>query len=1061
MSRYLPVLLISVCLCGHLVSAQVTTGTISGVVQDSSGAVIPGVSVTVKNLDTGIARTLTTDEGGRYIAPDLSLGNYEVAAQLPGFQTEVRSGITLTVGRAAVVNFALKVGQISDKVTITGEAPLVESTTATLSSLVDERTIRDLPLNGRSYDKLALLQPGTVIMGAGQSGPAFDYGTGQRFSVTGSRPYANSFMLDGTDINDHANATPGGAAGTNLGVDGIREFQIVTNVSSAEYGRSTGGVISGVTRSGTNNVHGSIFEFLRNSALDSPGYFDHGVVPPFRRNQFGGALGGPIQKDKTFFFGTYEGLRQSLGTTRFGTVPTALARQGILPNQTIQVADSVKPYLALYPLPNGLDYGDGTGQWVAAPSVVSNENYFMTRIDRQISDKMSIFGRYSYDNDTRVIPYFGNLPVFDEHDVARRQYSTVQVSNIIRPNLVNSLRLAYNRTYQLFDDLPSKPLDPALSFVPGQQMGTIQIGVSTGGGARALSSLGVDAGAPRDYKYNMIQVGDDLTFNTGKHTLKMGTDVRRLRDNAITDSNGRGTYTFDDFASVLRGIPSSDTGFQAPKLGSSSYRGFRETLVGTYMQDDFKVTQRLTVNLGLRWEVMRDPREVNGKMARLLTPLDSQLTLTDRYFSVGKKDFQPRVGFAWQLNGSGTTVLRAGFGILHDHIMPNAYVGFASNNPPFFVSQTVNGTPSNPVKFPNAYTQLSLNAPPRATYLPAAVKEPVKNSYSLSLQHQVMRDTVVEVAYIGSESHHLETSGELNSPVPTFVNGQPTFPATGVVQNLRANQNFASIQSYWFGSNGNYNALQVTFKRRSSNGLQYQAFYTYSRSMDEKSIISGGENHLEGVTTLDYLNLRRDYARSSYDARNNFVATATYPFPFRFQQKAIGMILGGWTANGITTLRAGAPFTPIVSTNRSRNGDRWSPDRPNLNPGFSNDPTHGVTAGCAGVAAGQQLGTPQLFYDPCAFSLPAPGTYGNLGRNTITGPGLTNVDFSLEKVFKPREPVSVQFRTEVFNILNNSNFSVPGYALFQSNGDRIGSSAHITALTTQPRQIQFALKVLF
>src|SRR3989442_9149525 len=257
MSRYLLVLLMSVILGGHLVSAQVTTGTISGVVQDSSGAVIPGVSVTVKNVETGIARTATTDEGGRYTVPDLSLGNYEVDAQLPGFQTEVRSGITLTVGRSAVVNFALKVGQLSDKVTITGEAPLVELNSSTLSSLVDERTIRDLPLNGRSYDKLALLQPGTVIMGAGQEGPAFDYGTGQRFSVTGSRPYANSFMLDGTDINDHANATPGGAAGTNLGVDGIREFQIITNVASAEYGRSTRGGISPVTRSGAQNLHGS------------------------------------------------------------------------------------------------------------------------------------------------------------------------------------------------------------------------------------------------------------------------------------------------------------------------------------------------------------------------------------------------------------------------------------------------------------------------------------------------------------------------------------------------------------------------------------------------------------------------------------------------------------------------------------------------------------------------------------------------------------------------------------------------------------------------------------
>src|SRR5215831_9256227 len=316
MSRYLPVLLIAVILSGHPVSAQVSTGTILGVVQDPSGAVIPGVSVAVKNLDTGIVRTVTTDEGGRYTAPNLSSGNYEVEGQLAGFQTEVRTGISLSVGREAVVNLALKVGQVNDKVTITEEAPLVESTTAAMSSLVDERTIRDLPLNGRSWDNLALIQPGVVTVGAGQGSAAFDYGTGTRFNVNGSRAYANSFLLDGTDINDHANGTPGGAAGTNLGVDGVQEFKINTAVSPAEYGRSSGGVISAVTRSGTNGVHGSAFLFKRNNNLDSPGYFDEvvhggpGDTAPYRQSQYGGSLGGPIKKDKTFYFGTYEGLRQ-------------------------------------------------------------------------------------------------------------------------------------------------------------------------------------------------------------------------------------------------------------------------------------------------------------------------------------------------------------------------------------------------------------------------------------------------------------------------------------------------------------------------------------------------------------------------------------------------------------------------------------------------------------------------------------------------------------------------------------------------------------------------------
>src|SRR5437870_5105733 len=530
MSRYLPVLLIALILSACPVYAQVTTATIAGVAQDASGAVIPGVSVTVKNLDTGITRTVTTDEGGRYTVPDLTIGSYEVEAQLPGFQTEVRSGITLSVGRSAVINFALKVGQISDKVTITEEAPLVESTTAAMSSLVDERTIRDLPLNGRSWDNLALLQPGVVSVGAGQGSAAFDFGTGTRFNVNGSRAYANTFLLDGTDIADHANGTPGGSAGTNLGVDGVQEFKINTSVSPAEYGRSSGGVISAVTRSGTNSLHGSAFEFDRNNAFDSLGYFGQashggtGSVAPYRRNQFGGSLGGPIKKDKTFFFGTYEGLRQGVGTVIGPQVPTAATKQGILPFPVMQasctatptqsfcvpVADPkvkavpsatvcpsgaaatctlavnplVQPFLNLFQAPtpgtSNADLGDGTGIYSAAPTQVTSENYFMTRVDHQITENMRIFARYSFDKDSNVLPNFNGSAIADEHDVAHRDYSTMQVNNTLRPTLLNSFRFAFNRTFQNFDDVITDPRVASLpnggAFVTGEHFGTISFG---------------------------------------------------------------------------------------------------------------------------------------------------------------------------------------------------------------------------------------------------------------------------------------------------------------------------------------------------------------------------------------------------------------------------------------------------------------------------------------------------------------------------------------------------------------------------------------------------------
>src|SRR3989454_2597327 len=564
MSRYLPVLLISlIFLSGIGFSAQVTTATIAGVVQDASGAVIPGVSITAKNVETGVTRTATTDEGGRYTVPELTLGNYEVNAQLPGFQTEVRSGITLTVGRSAVVNFALKVGQVSDKVTITEEAPLVESTTSAMSSLVDERTIRELPLNGRSYDQLALLQPGVVTVGAGQASVAFDFGTGQRFNVNGSRAYANTFMLDGTTINDHANGTPGGAAGQNLGVDGVQEFKINTSVSPAEFGWSSGGVISAVTRSGTNDLHGAGFEFLRNNALDSPGYFDDvkhggtGTIAPYRRNQFGGALGGPIKKDKTFFFGTYEGLRLGNGTNISAQVPTVNTRNGILPlgvmqdscaatktqsfcdqttvpvrplasycppgalTCTLPVSPAIRPYLDLFQRPNTPDGSDGTAYFLAAPLQVTREDYVMGRVDHQISDRMRIFARYSLDKDSNALPNFNGSSVADEQDVDRRQYSTIQVTNILRPTLVNSFRVAYNRTYHNFDDVLTDPRTKNLSFVPGEHFGTISFG-SQGLSASPLNFLGVDNGAPREYWTGLFQEGDDLTYIKGSHQRSQG-----------------------------------------------------------------------------------------------------------------------------------------------------------------------------------------------------------------------------------------------------------------------------------------------------------------------------------------------------------------------------------------------------------------------------------------------------------------------------------------------------------------------------------------------------------
>ncbi|MGH9785290.1 MAG: carboxypeptidase regulatory-like domain-containing protein, partial [Terriglobia bacterium] len=385
--RKLTRLLLGIAFCGQLVWSQVNSATISGTVRDASGAVLPGASIAVLNQDTGLTRTVTTSTTGRYVAPALGLGNYQVTAQLSGFQTSVRSGVVLTVGQEAVIDVTLQVGAVTQTVEVTGEAPLIELSNANLGGLIDDQTIRDLPLNARSWDNLALLQPGIVKYGTATSG-GFNSGSGvNKFSAAGARSYSNSFLLDGTDVNDSSNQTPGGSAGTNLGVEAIKEFKIVATTFSAEYGRATGAVVSAVTRTGTNEFHGSLFEFLRNSQFDARNFFDEGELGPFRRNQFGGAIGGPILRDRTFFFGNYEGLRQARSNTTLATVPTVAAKQGILRTRTVTVNPSVVPFLALYPDPQRVFTDPVTGQATDIGEfshVVKNvvrQDFFMGRVD--------------------------------------------------------------------------------------------------------------------------------------------------------------------------------------------------------------------------------------------------------------------------------------------------------------------------------------------------------------------------------------------------------------------------------------------------------------------------------------------------------------------------------------------------------------------------------------------------------------------------------------------------------------------------------------------------------
>ena len=1056
MRKILSIFLITAFLFGAAAYAQVTTGTISGTVADNTGAVLPGAKLEILNEDTGVLRTVQTNAAGRYSAPSLGLGKYQVTSSLEGFQTQVHKGIELTVGREAVVNFDLAVGSISQKVEVTGEAPLVESTTSSISSTVDDRTIRELPLNGRSYDQLALLQPGIVALGGGTAKSGFDYGSGKRFSVAGSRGSSNSFLLDGTDINDHANGTPGGAAGSNMGVEGIREFKILTNNYNAEFGRASGAVISSVTRSGTNDLHGSAFEFLRNSKLDARNFFDPGSSPPpFRRNQFGGSLGGPLKKDKTFFFGTYEGLRQGLANTVISFVPSVDAKRGILPGvkDPVTVGANIKPFLALFPDPNTTapPFADGSAVYNFAPLVATNEDYFMSRIDHQLSAKHNLFGRYSFDTDSVVNPSNGFLPNFNSTTKARRQYSTLQLNSVLSPTLLNNFMFAYNRTFQSAEVLPTIPLGPEFSFVPGRPIGVIQTGGASGvvSAINPFANAGTATTVPRQWAYNLFQFGDDVTYVKGMHSFKTGFRVERIQDNAAENSTLRGAYGFTGLPTLIQGISNQ---FQAVPAGEDAYRGFRQSILAAYGQDDLKFNSRLTLNLGLRWETSTDPSDVNGKTSILLHASDRSLTVVPQYIQISKKNFEPRVGLAWQLNSKGTTVVRAGFSITHDQILPGIYGLNVAKLPPFYHIYTV----ANP-NFPNGYANLVGSGALTLLTVDHHMKTPTKNQYSLSIQQQLGKNNVVEAAYIGAESSHVIGYSSWNNANPQIVNGQPFFPQTLVRQNTA----FGAITGFTTDGTSSYNAFQVKFTRKSASGLQFQAFYTFSKALDLLSALASLDSQREPQVYLDPQNPARNRGLASFNAAHNLIFNTTYAVPFHFANKAVQTTLGGWSVSGIGTFQSGQPFTPRVGFNNSRNGDSQNPDRPDLLPGASKNPTSGTSAGCAGVKSGTKVGTPDLFYDPCAFAIPAPGTFGNLGRNTIIGPGLVDLDFSLEKNFPIGEKLRAQFRGEFFNIFNHANFGLPTTQVFTSARVLNSTAGKVVDTTTSSRQIQFGLKILF
>jgi outer membrane receptor protein involved in Fe transport len=1025
-------------LAASAVYAQTIGASLQGTVTDPTGAVLPGATVVIKNSGTGVTIDALTDERGRYSEPLLQSGEYEIQVSLPSFQTVTRRGIRLTVGQSAVIDFKLDLGQSTSEVAVFADASPINLTSATLSGLVNDKEIRDLPLNGRSFQQLALLQPGvTAALAAGNDVVG---GRTPKISINGARPEQNNFLLDGTDINNVYNKTPGSVAGVLLGVEGVLEFQVLTNAYSAEFGRSAGGVINAVTRSGNNSLHGSAFEFLRNSALDAKNFFDPLTkpIPAFKRNQFGATIGGPIRRDKTFFFGAYEGLIERLGITGVTSVPDENARQGILPGgRTVTLHPAIPAYLdTFFPLPNGRNLGGGAAEYLFSKTQPTNEHFAQGRVDHHFGSNESVFVRYTFDNGNvnRTSP--AKPPIVYTQENSRNQYATIEHLHTFSPYVLNDLRFGINRSTQLADNVRTINIPPSLSWIPGEPFGYFTI-------SGLVTEAAGDYRLPRLDRLNNISLSESLFVHRGRNTMKFGFQGQRIHFNQNTTSQRGGIVTFTNLESFLTGV-AQNVDFAVPGQ-IDPVRGYRQWLFAFFAQDDVRLKSNLTLNLGLRYEFVTVPTEVNGKISNLRSINETKITVGSPWHNnPSLKNFAPRVGLAWDPFGSGRTSVRAGFGLFFDEILPKYYFFSGSLNPPFTTRTSLRMPP-----FPNVVANFDPSTvKPQLQTVNFELQTPYMIQYNLSVQRSLPGDVDLTIGYAGSRGVHLFRLGDANLAPETIVNGAKVYlPQLG-----RRNPNFEGVWQRVTDSDSFYNSVQLSAVKRFTHGLRAQASYTFSRTIDDASGINSQDFSNVIQYNLDWYDRTRDRGLSAFHAKHNLTFNWTYDLPFGKSLTGVaGALVKDWQLNNISTITSGHPFTVRMGYNHSGNLNTTSfsmHERPSVKAGASNNPI---------------LGGPDRYWDVNAFELPPPNQRGNLARNTLIGPNLRNFDVSLTKTFHLGEERLLQFRTEMFNVANHPNFAVPsGVVSFTNAASAVNPTwGRITSTVTTSRQIQFGLKLTY
>jgi hypothetical protein len=1060
-------------LCVLPARGQVIGATLSGQVTDPSGGSVPNAKVSIQNRGTGEVRAVTTNNDGYYAAPNLTPGSYTATFSASGFSTIAQKGIVLTVGTQQTLNIALKVGEVSQTVEVT-DAPEAVQTTSTISAVVDARTIRELPLNGRDWTSLATLEPGVTSIpnqvGTGFSANKGNRGFGNQLSNGGQRANQNTYRVNGISVNDYSNGAPGGASGLNLGVDGIQEFSVLTSNYTAEYGRTSGAVINAINKSGENAFHGSGFFFDRDKIFDAKNYFDSATapIPSFRRIQFGASGGTAIIKDKTFVYGSYEGVRQNRPGSQAIHVPTAAQRALAVP--------AVAPYLALWPLAPAGTAVDANGITqtfnVALPSI-SNENYYSFKVDHKISSADSLTSSYFWDSGPQSQP--DPLQNAIHQVFSRRQMFSIDETHIFTPAVINTFRVGISRVRGDINNPVSGDAvatDASLAVAPGA---AAPPQISVNGLTTAIGLGGLNRFR---HRWTSGQLYDDAFYNRGTHAIKIGFAFERMRYNILEQLSPNGRM--NAYTTLAQLLSNTTKRLNALAPGQSNEVAIRESLVAGYIQDDWHWRPNFTVNMGVRYEFTTLPTDANNRIQEITTlvgcatpgvapsPTSPCGPVHVNSFIASNpttKDFEPRVGFSWDPFKDGKTAVRAGFGMFDVLPLPYEFGLNTSATAPYQIVGFDNngklggGIDPNVSFNPNNVRNRYIQQDPSRAYV---------MNWNFNVQREIGTNWRLLVGYVGSRSLHLSVAGDDINLVP------PVQTAAGIM----IPSNTYQLDPNWGGGNGgvipgapggagirpvifdgasSYRALQMQLKRSMSHGLQGQISYTWGTCKDNSSAPVTGDTYVNSVAVPLLLSKQYRQGACDFDIRHTLVGTGIWDVPGP-KTGVASYIIGGWELGTILTATSGSPYTVTIGGGGDPlatgfNGD-FSMDFPNLVPGCN------ATPGVFRNASGKLMA-----FDPTCF-VAAPAVaggvlVGNAGRNAFYGPGLTTVDFSAFKNVPVTERVRLQFRAEFFNLLNHPNFAAPNFLNDANNSIGTATAGVIGSTSTSSRQVQLGAKIVW